>query len=74
MFRQVIVSMASAIAAQLTIATLGFSSLDRHGHFEPQATSPLAVVTGAPQNIFAMPTSVATIAPFLGPTQMANRE
>jgi hypothetical protein len=74
MFRQIIVAMAGAIAAQLTAAGLDLSPADRRDHFAPQTASPLTLVTGAPQNVFAMPASVATIASFLGPTQIANGE
>ena len=72
MLKQIIVAMAGAIAAQVTAATLDFSPADRHDHFEPQTASRLAVVTGAPQDFFAMPGATATIAPFIGPTQIAN--
>ena len=72
MLKQIIVAMAGAIAAQLTAATLDFSPADKHERFAPQTASPLAVVTGAPQDFFSMPASVATIAPFLGPTQIAR--
>jgi hypothetical protein len=73
MFKQIIVAMVGAIAAQVTAATLDFSPADRHDHFEPQAASRSAVVTGAPQDFFAMPGTIASIAPFIGPTQIANR-
>ena len=69
MFKQIIVAMAGAIAAQITAATLDFSPSGQHDHFEPQTASRLAVVTGAPQDFFAMPGAMASIAPFLGPTQ-----
>lgn len=72
MLKQIIVAMAGAIAAQLTAATLDLSPAHRRDHFEPQIASPLAVETGAPQNVFAMPAGAATIAPFLGPTQIAH--
>jgi hypothetical protein len=69
MFKQIIVAMAGAIAAQITAATLDLSPTGKHDHFEPQTASPLAVVTGAPQDFFAMPSRIATITPFIGPTQ-----
>src|SRR5262245_57016908 len=37
MFKQIIVAMAGAIAAQLTAATLDFSPSEKHRHFESQA-------------------------------------
>jgi len=74
MFKQIVVAMAGAIAAQITAATLDFSPSGKHDHFEPQAAPRLAVATGAPQDFFAMPGTMASIAPFLGPTQIANRE
>lgn len=72
MFKQIIVAMAGAIAAQLTAATLDFSPSDRHEHFPSHTASPSAEVTPAPQDFFAVPGRVATILPFLGPTQIAN--
>ena len=74
MLKQIIVAMAGAIAAQLTAATLDFSPSSKHDHFRPETASRLAVVTGASQDFFAMPARVATIAPFLGAPQIANRE
>ena len=74
MFKQIIVAMAGAIAAQITAATLDFSPAGKHDHFEPQIASRSAVVTGVPQDFFAMPGTVAAIAPFIGPTQIANRQ
>ena len=65
MFKQIIVAMAGAIAAQITAATLDFSPSGKHDHVEPQTAARLAVVTGAPQDFFAMPGTIATIAPFL---------
>ena len=72
MLKQIIVAMAGAIAAQITAATLDFSPAGKHDHFEPQTAPRLAVVTGAPQDFFTMPGAIASIAPFLGPTQVAN--
>ena len=71
MFKQIIVAMAGAIAAQITAATLDFSPSGKPGHFEPQTAPRLAVVTGAPQDLFAMPDTIATIAPFLGAPSQA---
>ena len=72
MFKQIIVAMAGAIAAQVTAATLDFSPASKHDHFEPQTASRLAVVTGAPQDFFTTRGAMASIAPFLGPTQIAK--
>ena len=73
MFKQIIVAMAGAIAAQLTAATLDFTPADRRDHVEAPATSSVAIVTGAPRD-FAMPSGVATVTPFLGALQVANRQ
>ena len=72
MFKQIIVAMAGAIAAQITAATLDFSPAGKHGHFGPETSPRLAVVTGAPQDFFTMPGAMASIAPVLGPTQIAK--
>jgi hypothetical protein len=72
MFKQIIVAMAGAIAAQITAATLDFSPSGKHDHYGPQTASRLAVMTGAPQELFAMPGTIATIAPFIGPTQIVK--
>lgn len=74
MFRQIIVAMAGAIAAQLTAATLDFTPADSHERFEPRPAVRLAIVPATPQDFFATPALVSTIVPFLGPPQLANRE
>ena len=75
MFKQIIVAMAGAIAAQLTAATLDLTPGERHEHFDPRPTAVrLAIVHGTPQDFFATPALVSTIVPFLGSPQMGNRE
>ena len=70
MFRQIIVAMAGAIAAQLTAATLDFSPADRREHVEPHpAAIRLAVIPGMPQDFFAGPAGLSSVVPFLGPPQ-----
>ena len=55
MFKQIIVAMVGAIAAQMTAATLDFSPAGKHDQFRAAGRPALAVVTGAPQDFFAMP-------------------
>ena len=74
MFKQIVVAMAGAIAAQLTAATLDLSPAERHAHFEPHASPPSAVVIRAPQDFFVIPSRVATMAPFPGASQVASRQ
>ena len=74
MFKQIIVAMAGAIAAQLTAATLDLTPADRHDHVEAPAASSAAIVTAVPRDFFAMPSGVATVTPFLGALQVANRK
>jgi hypothetical protein len=70
MFKQIIVAMAGAIAAQLTAATLDFSSDEKNHHLGPR---PVAVQFAAmpvnAQDFFATPAVVSTIVPFLGSPQ-----
>ena len=73
MFRQIIVAMAGAIAAQLTAATLDFTPADRHEHIEPQQSAiRLAIVPAAPRDFFVVPASVAAVVPFPGSPQRAD--
>lgn len=77
MFKQILVATVSAVAAQVTAATLTFTPADRHDH-EPFAPRPaavrLAIVPGTPNDIFAAPVLVSSVVPFLGAPQIANRQ
>ena len=74
MFKQIIVAMAGAIAAQITAATLDFSANDKNEHFDPRpATVQFAAVPGTAQDFLLRPDLVSTIVPFLGAPQIGNR-
>jgi hypothetical protein len=71
MFRQIIVAVVSAVAAQMTAASLTFSVAERPepARYEaPQAVVRLAVMPGTIQEIFAAP----NVTPFLGASQPAQ--
>ena len=74
MFKQIIVAMAGAIAAQITAATLDFSTADKHEHFEsrPAASVQFAAVPGPGEDFLVRPALVSTIVPFLGATEVVN--
>jgi hypothetical protein len=75
MFKQIIVAMAGAIAAQITAATLDFSASDKHEHFDPRpaATVRLAAAPGTAQDFLLRPDLLSTVVPFLGAPQIGNR-
>jgi hypothetical protein len=75
MFKQIIVAMAGAIAAQITAATLDFTPGDKHEHFDPRpaATVQFAAVPGTAEGFLVRPTLVSTVVPFLGAPQIVNR-
>ena len=77
MFRQIIVAMAGAIAAQVTAATLTFTPADSHDHHSyetPSAAVRFAILPGASHDLFAMPTMASNVSPFLSPLQTGGRE
>ena len=77
MFKQIIVAMAGAIAAQLTAATLSFTppASNVPEPFEPRpAAVRLAIMPGTPNDIFAAPVLVSSVVPFLGAPQIASRQ
>ena len=74
MFRQIIVAVVSAVAAQMTAASLTFSVADRPEpvrYEAPPAAVRLAVMPGTIQEIFAAP-AVSNVAPFLGASQLTE--
>jgi len=69
MFRQIIVAVVSAVAAQMTAASLTLSVAERPEpvrYEAPQAAVRLAVMPGTIQEIFAAPVAVSNVVPFLG--------
>ncbi len=69
MFRQIIVAVVSAVAAQMTAASLTFTVAERPEPMRyeaPQAAIRLAIVPGSIQEIFAAPAAVSDVVPFLG--------
>jgi hypothetical protein len=75
MFKQIIVAMAGAIAAQITAATLDFSADEKHEHFDPRpaATVQFAAIPGTAEDFLVRPTLASTVVPFLGAPQIVNR-
>lgn len=75
MFKQIIVAMAGAIAAQITAATLDFSADEKHEHFDPRpaATVQFATIPGTAEDFLVRPALVSTVVPFLGAPQIVNR-
>lgn len=76
MFRQIIVAVVSAVAAQMTAASLTFTVAERLEpvrYEAPPAAVHLAIAPGTIQEIFAAGT-LSNVAPFLGATQIANGE
>ena len=76
MFKQIIVAMAGAIAAQITAATLDFSAVDRHEHFEPHPAPAIqfAAMPGTREDFLLRPPMVSTIVPLLGAPQIVSRQ
>lgn len=77
MFRQIIVAVVSAVAAQMTAASLTFSVAERPEpvrYEAPPAAVRLAIVPGSTGDIFASPILASNVAPFLGASQLAYRE
>jgi hypothetical protein len=77
MFRQIIVAVVSAVAAQMTAASLTFSVAERSEpvrYEAPPAAVRLAVVPGSTGDIFASPILAANVVPFLGASQLAHGE
>ena len=73
MFRQILVAIVGAVAAQLTAATLTFSpSADREHYEAPRSAVRLAIVPGSTGDIFSSPILGSSVAPFLGASQIAN--
>jgi len=75
MFKQIIVAMAGAIAAQITAATLDFSADEKHEHFDPRPapTVQFAAIPGTAEDFLVRPALVSTVVPFLGAPQIVNR-
>lgn len=74
MFRQILVAIVGAVAAQLTAATLTFTpslDSDRETHEAPRAAIRLAIVPGSTGDLFTSPIQVSRLAPFLG-AQISN--
>jgi hypothetical protein len=77
MLRQILVAITGAIAAQLTLATLGLKPLDRSDRDyqeAPRAHVRLATVPGSAADFLASPILASNVAPFLGASQLAGRD
>lgn len=76
MFKQILVAIAGAVAAQLTAASLTLTSSDsvREPYEAPPAAIRLAIVPGSTGDIFASPIPASSVTPFLGAFQLAHRE
>ena len=75
MFKQILVAMAGAVAAQLTAATLTLTpsvGSDREHYEAPPAAIRLAIVPGSTGDIFTSPILASNVAPFLGAPQMTS--
>jgi len=75
MFRQIIVAVVSAVAAQMTAASLTFTVAERPEpvrYEAPPAAVRLAIAPGTIQEILAAPGAVSNVAPFLGASQLAQ--
>ncbi len=77
MFRQIIVAVVSAVAAQMTAASLTFTVAERPEPMRyeaPRSAVRLAIVPGSTADIFASPILASNVAPFLGASQRVRRE
>ena len=75
MFRQILVAIVGAVAAQLTAATLTFTpsvGSDREAYETPRAAIGLAIVPGSTGDLFASPIQVSSVTPFLGALQISS--
>jgi hypothetical protein len=75
MFRQILVAIIGAVAAQLTAATLTLTpsvGSDREAYEAPRAAIRLAIVPGSTGDLFATPIQVSSLTPFLGASQISN--
>lgn len=76
MFRQIIVSVTSAVVAQMAVATLDLVQLEPSApsRYEPPR---LAIVPGTPSEVFAStasaPPLASILAPVIGASQIARR-
>jgi len=77
MFRQILVAIIGAVAAQLTAASLTLTPPvggNREPYEAPRAAVRVAIVPGTTGDFFGAPILVSSVVPFLGAPQMANRE
>lgn len=74
MFKQIIIAMAGAVAAQLTTASLAFAPMDRHDHVEAHTNASSRIVIAPTPDVFVIPSRIATMAPLLGASQIGNRQ
>ena len=74
MFKQIVVAIVGAVAAQLTAATLTFTPSvgDREVYEAPRTAIRLAIVPGSTGDLFASPIQVSSLAPFLGASQISR--
>ena len=75
MFKQILVAIVGAVAAQLTAATLSLTpslGSDHEAYEAPRAAIRLAIVPGSTGDLFASPIQVSSVTPFLGASQIAN--
>ena len=72
MFRQIIVSVTSAVVAQMAVATLDLVQFEQSAppRYEPPR---LAILPGTPNEGFASPALASILAPVIGGSQIANR-